>query len=234
MELEGKFLKRVREWESMSRWERSELGRDLRRLGLSYGEIMELIPVKKSTLATWCRDVRLTEEQIAELKVRRPSTQRGIPRDTQRKRRMMVELIRAQAALEAEHLIENPFWVAGVSMYWGEGSKTKKSLAVANADPAVLKMFKRWAMEFLPPDHGWSARLNLHADNDELRARLWWGSQLDVPLRDFTKTYIKPDGTGHRKNHLAYGVCTLIKRRSTDAHYSTMAWIEFLQNHYGA
>lgn len=70
MELEGKFLRRVREWESMSRWDRSELGRDLRRLGLSYGEIMELIPVKKSTLATWCREVTLTEEQMAAIRER--------------------------------------------------------------------------------------------------------------------------------------------------------------------
>jgi len=50
---------------------------------------------------------------------------------------------------------------------------------------------------------------------------------------DFTKTYIKPDGTGHRKNHLPYGVCTLTKRRSADAHIMTMMWIEFLQEQFG-
>jgi hypothetical protein len=239
MELEGKFLRRVREWESMSRWERSELGRDLRRLGLSYGEIMELIPVKKSTLATWCRDVRLTEDQIAAIKERRaPEPGRKISgvrrRNTQHKRHREIELIQAQARLEAEHLVEDPFWVAGVSMYWGEGAKASKHLAVANSDPAVLRMFKKWAIQFLPPHAGWRASLNLHADNDEPGARVWWASQIGLPLDDFTKTYIKPDGTGHRKNHLAYGVCTLIKRKSTDAYYCTMAWIEFLQDHYGA
>ena len=46
MELETEVLERVRTYESASRWDRRELGRDLRRLGLSYGEIMELIPVK--------------------------------------------------------------------------------------------------------------------------------------------------------------------------------------------
>jgi hypothetical protein len=43
MELEEGILERVRNWDRMSRWERSELGRDLRRLGMSYGEIMALI-----------------------------------------------------------------------------------------------------------------------------------------------------------------------------------------------
>jgi len=238
MELEAVLLERVREHESLSRWERSELGRDLRRAGLSYGEIMELIYVKKSTLATWCREVRLTDEQIDAIKERRaPEPGKdlsGVPRNTQHKRHREIALIQAQAGLEAEHLVEDPFWVAGVSMYWGEGSKATKHLAVANSDPAVLRMFKKWATEFLPPHAGWRAKLNLHADNDDLGARVWWASQLTMSLDDFTKTYIKPDGTGHRKNHLAYGVCTLIKRRSTDAYYSTMAWIEFLQEHYGA
>jgi hypothetical protein len=123
MELEVEFLERVRTYEALSRWEKSELGRDLRRLGLSYGEIMELIPVKKSTLATWCRDVAVTEQQIEAIRERRPSTKRGTPRNTQRKRQREVELIQTQATLEAEHLIDDPFWVAGVSMYWAEGRR---------------------------------------------------------------------------------------------------------------
>jgi hypothetical protein len=64
MELGSEFRSRMEVWDRLSRWERSELGKDLRRLGLSYGEIMDLIPVKKSTLATWCRDVRLAEELV--------------------------------------------------------------------------------------------------------------------------------------------------------------------------
>ena len=118
-------------------------------------------------------------------------------------------------------------------MYWGEGSKATRQLSMANADPAALRMFKSWSTKYLPPNDGWRARLNLHADNDELAARKWWSSQVDVKLGDFTKTYIKPDGTGHRKNHLPYGVCTMIKRRSTDAYVITMSWIEFLQTHFG-
>ena len=68
MELGNEFRARIEEWDGLSRWERSELGKDVRRVGLSYGEIMDLIPVKKSTLATWFRDVRLTQEQWAAIK----------------------------------------------------------------------------------------------------------------------------------------------------------------------
>jgi hypothetical protein len=237
MEVGAEFRVRIDCWDALSRWERSELGKDLRRLGLSYGEVMDLIPVKKSTLATWCRDVRLTAGQLQDIRIRRTPEPgmnlRGKPYTTQRPRRREIEMIRAQSFLEAENLVDQPFWVAGVSMYWGEGSKATRQLSMANADPAALRMFKNWSSKYLPPNDGWRARLNLHAQNDEPAAREWWSGQVDIELEDFTKTYIKPDGTGHRKNHLPYGVCTLIKRRSTDAYVIAMAWIEFLQRHYG-
>lgn len=237
MEVGAEFQERIDSWDTLSRWERSELGKDLRRLGFSYGEVMDLIPVKKSTLATWCRDVRLTAGQLQDIRIRRTPEPgmnlRGKPYTTQRPRRREIEMIRAQSFLEAENLVDQPFWVAGVSMYWGEGSKATRQLSMANADPAALRMFKNWSSKYLPPNDGWRARLNLHAQNDEPAAREWWSGQVDIELEDFTKTYIKPDGTGHRKNHLPYGVCTLIKRRSTDAYVITMAWIEFLQRHYG-
>lgn len=232
MQLEVAILERARAYESLSRREKSELARDLRRLGLSYGEIMDLIPVKKSTLATWCRDIWITDEQIEAIKVRTGQPV-GQPRDTQWKRQREVALIAAQAALEAEHLVADPFWTAGVSLYWGEGSKTIRRLTMANADPAALRMFKRWSERYLPPNLGWRAKLNLHADNDEVAAREWWSAEVEIPLTDFTKTYVKPDGTGHRKNHLPHGVCTLVKRKSADAFIVTMAWIEFLQVEFG-
>jgi len=232
MELEIQVLERVRTYESLSRWERRELGKDLRQLGLSYGEIMEQIPVKKSTLATWRREVRLTREQIDGIKLRR-APEPGIPRDTQRKRRREVELIRAQATLEAEHLVRSSFWVAGVTLYWGEGSKTKRRLALANADTAALRLFRNWSERFHQSRGGWRARLNLHGDNDEPAARRWWAHELSLSMDDFTKSYVKPDGTGHRKNHLPNGVCTLVRRQSADAFVTTMAWIEFLQKEFG-
>ena len=232
MELGTKVLERVRRFEDFSRWEKAELGRELRRHGLSYGEIMKLIPVKKSTLATWCRDVTLTDEQIAAIRDRRAPLP-GIPRDTQRKRRREIELISAQAMLEAEHLVDETLWVAGVSLYWGEGFKTQNQLGIAMADPSGLRMFMKWGDRYHRPQDGYRARLNLHADNNEPAARAFWACELGLDLADFNKSYIKPDGTGHRKNHLPHGVCSVTMRKSSDAFHATAAWIGFLQERYG-
>jgi hypothetical protein len=232
MELEEGTLKRVGSWEALSRWERSELGRDLRRLGMSYGEIMALIPVKKSTLATWCRDVPLTELQIEAIKERTGSV-KGIPRDTQRKRREEIGRIRSSAKAEARWLIEDSIWSAGVALYWGEGFKTQGQLGMANADPDALRFFMKWAVMYHDHDAEFRAKINLHADNDEAAARNWWSAELELPLTDFIKTFVKPDGTGHRKNHLERGVCMVRLRKSADAFHRTLAWIEFLQEKLG-
>ncbi|NNC40124.1 MAG: hypothetical protein HKN95_05470 [Acidimicrobiia bacterium] len=63
-------------WSDLSPWERAELGRSLRSLGWSYGEIMEVIPAAKSTLSTWCRDIPISPEQ-AQAIVERTGSQEG-------------------------------------------------------------------------------------------------------------------------------------------------------------
>ena len=219
-------------WKSLTRWERAELGRKLRREGWTYGEIMEVLPVGKGTLAGWCKDIRLSPDQIEEIKARRPAGIRtGIPIDTQRKRRLEIETIRKSAEAEAPFRLTDALWVAGVTLYWGEGSKANNRLELANADPRALRLFMKFARSNHDPEAEFHAALNLHADNDEVRARYWWASALDLPVKNFRKTFIKPDGTGHRKNHLPFGVCRVSLCRSTDALHRTMGWIDGLASY---
>jgi transposase len=123
--------------EGLSRWERSEVARDLRRLGLSYGEIRELIDVKKSTLATWCRDIALSESQKQAI-LERTGSRRGIPVDTQWRRREEVQRLQQEAGEEVARLVLQPGWVAGVVLYWAEGNKTQSNLGLANSDARII------------------------------------------------------------------------------------------------
>jgi hypothetical protein len=232
MEVGEAFQERVAGWESLSRWERSELGKDLRRLGLSYGEIMDLIPVKKSTLATWCRDVQLTEDEYEAIR-KRTGSRIGIPVDTNWKRRAEIQTIRRLAQDRATHLVRDSFWVAGTVLYWAEGAKTRNQLKVANADPRALRLFISWVRLYLDPNADFSLQLHPHEGNDEEAARRHWRSQTGLTDANFYRTFIKPKGTGHRKNHLLQGVCTVNVRRCADAWQQTMAWVEFVADHLG-
>lgn len=222
------LLARAARWEELTRWERAELGRALRSLGWTYGEIREVIPVPKGTLAGWCRRVRLSEEQVEAIKQRTYGSRRGVPVDTQWRRRREIKEIEAAAKAEVPDLVAHPLWVAGTVMYWAEGAKTKRRLSVANTDPAALRLYMDWVKAYHEPEPRYTLSLHLHEGNDEPAARTFWSCALSLNEPEFTKTFIKPKGTGHRKNKLAHGVCRVIVRRSTDAWIRTMAWISEL------
>ncbi len=70
--------------------------------------------------------------------------------------------------------------------------------------------------------------LHLHHGNDEVAARRYWQQALGLSGVDFHKTFVKPPGTGHRKNRQRHGVCRVRLRRSTDAWLSVMEWVHVL------
>ena len=228
------LLDEADEWDDLHRWEKSQLGKALRALGLTYTEIQAVIPVPSGTLSNWSRDVTLTTAQIAAIEQRTgPHTQRGIPRDTQWLRRSEVEVIRAVARAFAEDHIEDAAFVGGVVLYWGEGSKTRNSLDLSNADPAALRTFIRWVRWYLDANAEFVLSMHLHKGNDDNAAREYWAEAVGLPRARFTKTFIKPPGTGHRKNHLKHGVCRVRVLRPSDHWNRVMAWIDVVAAHLG-
>jgi hypothetical protein len=193
---------------------------------------MAMVPVKKSTLATWCRDIELTEDQIDSLRSRMPS-RLGIPVDTNRKRRLEVAEIRAKAHRQVPNLITDSYWTAGLVLYWAEGTKGANRLSMANTDPRALRLFIDWTRRFLTPEAEFTLALHLHEGNDEQAARRYWQGECGLADVRFIKTFIKPRGTGHRKNHLPHGVCTVRLRRASDHWNTVMAWIDAAADHFG-
>lgn len=214
-------------WRRISPADRRELGRLLRGRGLSYGEIQQVIPVPQGTLAGWCRGIQLSPAQQQRIKARRPPGSRsGRPVDTQRKRRLQIEKLRKEAAAEVDQLISDPLWVAGVVLYWAEGEKTMRRLGVTNGDPAALRLFIAWVRRFHRPDAEFVLALHLHGVEEDGPSRDYWAAQLGLEGARFNKSFIKPVGTGHRKNKLKHGVCRVLMSRSTDAFIRTQVWIE--------
>ncbi|MCP4965913.1 MAG: hypothetical protein GY926_11820 [bacterium] len=224
------LLAQAGQWNELHRWERSELGKQLRRLGLTYGEIREIIPVPKGTLSNWCREVALSDLQKREIQTRTP-TQKGVPKDTQWRRRKEIDAIRSEANTYASTHMTDSFFVAGVVLYWAEGSKWRNGFALANTDARALRLFVGWVRKYLDSTAEFRLSLHLHEGNDELAAKTHWRTELCLPGALFTKTFIKPKGTGHRKNQLPAGVCRVRVLRSSNHWNRTMAWIEYVGEH---
>jgi len=226
-EVSDTLLDEASQWQDLHRWERKQLGLALRRPGLTYTEIQTLVPVPSGTISNWSQEITLTETQIQAIRARTgPDTQRGIPKDTQWRRRIEIERIRAEARAFAESHLDDARFVAGVVLYWGEGSKTRNALDLSNADPAALRTFVKWVRDYLDANAEFVLSLHLHEGNDEAAARRYWTQAVGLPNARFTKTFTKPAGTGHRKNHLKYGVCRVRALRPSDHWNRVMMWID--------
>ena len=68
-------------------------------------------------------------------------------------------------------------------------------------------------------------QLHLHSGQKEESIKSFWSSLTDVPLEQFHKSYIKSEGTGHRKKKLYHGT---VKIRICDGNLlqKILGWIE--------
>lgn len=223
--LTTELVEKVCGWPELKRWERKEIGQTLRRMGFSYREIAALIPVSKGTLSGWCRDIPLREERRGELLGKR-GRRREIGQRLRQRALDRAAGIQEAARTAAIDLVRDAFWVAGVVAYWAEGSKGKE-LSFANSDPRLIRLFIEWAEQFFGvPRSAMTIKLHLHSGQDEKERRDYWSHVTGIPVENFGKTFIKPEGTGHRKNHLYNGTVQIRVPRSGDMLHQVRGWIE--------
>jgi hypothetical protein len=231
MKVPLELLGQARSWPTLKRWERRALGQALRELGLSYREIGHIIPVPKGTLSAWCRDIRLSPEQQARLKAlnNSQSSRRQAGLTLRNRNLLRVEAIRASARSEASSLLSDTFWVAGVVAYWAEGAKRMNGLQFSNSDPSLVLLFIRWSSRYLDlTADRFRISLNLHDGQAEPALSKYWSTMTGIPLSQFRKTYLKAEGTGHRKNLLYQGTASIRVTRSADLLNRVKGWIDVM------
>ena len=165
----------------------------LRKEGKSYSQIKALLKVSKSTLSYWLRDLPLSSEQ---LRLLRDWNHTRI--EKYRQTRLNKKNSRLRAVYEKQMKMIFPFskrdlLIAGLFLYWGEGSKTRLAeLQVTNTDPAVLKFFILWITKFLKVDEK-KIKVNLHLYSDmEIQKEIeFWSKKLSISKQQFLKPYIK-------------------------------------------
>jgi hypothetical protein len=229
--LSSELIERCRAWNELKRWERRELAQQLRRVGLSYGEITTIVPVSKSSLSKWCRDIPLSDNQIARLTeaTGRRAARRAVGQKLRERNLARIGALRSEATAEAASLATDPFWVAGAIAYWAEGAKRCNELSFSNSDPALVRLFVDWAGHYLGVGiERFTVRLHLHDGQDETERREFWSEETGIPLDQFRKGFTKPEGSGHRKNVLYNGTALVRVSRSGDLLHRAMGWIDFL------
>lgn len=196
----------------MARLKDRQLALALRKEGKSYSQIKSIIGVSKSTLSYWLRDLPLSKEKIREL---RDWNQQRIERYRQtrlrkKENRLKDTYVRQKSVIFP--LSKRDLFIAGLFLYWGEGSKTRMTdLQVANTDPAVPKFFIFWATRLLKLDKSKiRVHLHLYSDMDIEEEFDFWSKALNIPKTQFTKPYIKRNSSELiNRGTFGHGTCTI-------------------------
>jgi hypothetical protein len=188
----------------------------LRKQGYSYSQIREKINVSKSTLSLWCRDIKLNKSQKQKiLNKRNKSALKGSIKAAKIKREQKIEkskFLQAQSSKKIGKLNKRDRFIAGISLYLGDGYKTEYRFGFSNANPKIIEFMFNWLVEFGEVDKDKiRGRIWLHDNLDESLAKEYWSGLLGIDKNNFIKSYVvNKSSKKKRKNIHRYGVFSLI------------------------
>lgn len=212
---------------------------NLRLKGYTYGQIKRELNLAKSTLSDWLKNLPLSEETLKILaKNREISRDIRIERFRQTYRNKWIS--RLSRILENQQkellpLTERELFLAGVFLYWGEGSKHRGWVSISNTDPRAILFALYWMTKILKiPKNKITIRLHLYTDMNIEKEISFWSGILDLPKEQFKPPYIKKttrEGLSYKS--FGHGTCNLI---CFDTHLSEKIAmsIKAVAEYYGA
>ncbi|MBP9822237.1 MAG: hypothetical protein KBC81_02210 [Candidatus Pacebacteria bacterium] len=205
----------------------------LRREGKSYKEIKAVLGIPLATLAGWFKNEewsqKIRDELGAKTSLSSPSKLAAIQKANKARWDNKYKEYRTAAEKEFSKKKDSPLFIAGVMLYWGEGSKSPKSsqLKLANSDPMMVRVFYAFLTEELGVTKDKiTSYLLLYPDLRDDMQKTFWSRATGIPLSQFRKSaFIKGKNPAKR---LSYGICN-IAVGSRELKEKMLTWINLYQ-----
>ncbi|GAA2615436.1 hypothetical protein [Streptomyces tubercidicus] len=167
--------------------------RELRRQGLTYDRIQLELGCSKSSISLWVRDLpkpppRTREEASA---IARRGWEATLERREKERRRTKDEATRRLGSLSDRDLL-----IAGVALYWAEGTKDKpharrEGVTFVNSDPGVIRLYLAWLKLLAVEPDRIGFRVMIHGTADVAAAERYWADLVGIEVGALQKTTIK-------------------------------------------
>ncbi|MDP2788675.1 MAG: helix-turn-helix domain-containing protein [bacterium] len=208
---------------------------EFRKQGKTYREIEKLLGISRSTLCGWFRNEEWSKhiKKSNNIKHIQISTEHLLKMNEGRKLRL--EKIYAEVDKEAEkefHLYKNdPFFMAGLMLYAGEGDKSSRNLIrLSNSEFYLHLVFIRFSEKFLNVGRDrikfW---LLLYPDHNIEQSIGVWSEKLKINRSNFNKSQVIVGRSKSRK--LQYGVGNSIIS-STSLKKKIIKWLELCKLYF--
>jgi len=207
----------------------------LRKRGLSYSEILKQVPVAKSTLSLWLRNVGLTKKQRQRLTEKKILSQQKGARAKREQRIRLTKEIKRKAIKEVGEIDKKALWLIGTMLYWAEGAKQKENnpsqkVKFSNSDPLMIKVFLKWLQEICKiPLKDLNFEIYIHNTADIEGAKKYWPDILNIPKEKFQKIRLKKHKIKTIRRNIEenyHGLLNVTVKRSTNLNRKISGWIE--------
>ena len=168
--------------------------RELRLQGWTYDRIQVELGCSKSSISLWVRDLPQPERrdptEQARLAARKRWEHELAIRDEERRR------TKAAAAAQIGEMSDRDLFMAGVALYWAEGSKDKpyarrENVLFVNSDAGVIQLYLAWLGLLGVARDRLTYRVMIHLTADVEGAKRYWADLVGVDPSTFQKTTIK-------------------------------------------
>jgi transcriptional regulator with XRE-family HTH domain len=213
------------------------LARKLRKNGLSMKEISQRLKVSKGSISLWCSDIELTKKQIQILHdkmVRGSYIGRMIGTQIQKdKKRRSIEECLLQGKRDIPILKKRELFIAGLGLYWGEGSK-KSAVRFYNSDPNAVKFMMEWFRKILEIEED---RFYMYININQIHKRRlkkvirYWAEVTGISVAKFRKPSLIKAKNKKTYDNLSehYGTLCIRIARSGNLLYKILGWIRAMK-----
>ncbi|MFE9679654.1 hypothetical protein ACFYO5_37045 [Streptomyces sp. NPDC006259] len=168
--------------------------RELRRQGWTYDQIQVELGCSKSSISLWVRDLPKPERgnpsERARVAARKRWEHEGAIRDAERTE------TKAAAAREIGSMTDRELFMAGVALYWAEGTKDKtydrrESVIFVNSDTGVIELYLAWLELLGVARERLRFTVMIHETADVPGAEQYWADLVQADRSSFYKTTLK-------------------------------------------
>jgi transcriptional regulator with XRE-family HTH domain len=164
----------------------------MREKGMSYSQIKEKLGISKSTLSGWLYNMPLSPERMRELRDFSEKRIESYRNTMKAKRESRLDGVYRKVSKDIGSFSKRDIFIAGLFLYWGEGTKAQNSMvALTNTNPAMIKFFIKWLEYFGITRKDLKIKLHLYSDMNIRQSLDFWSKELNIPIKQFFKSYIK-------------------------------------------
>ena len=220
----AKFLERIK-------------ARELRKKGISVAQIAKSLHISKSSASLWVRDIILSLDQLEKLRQQNiKGGEKGrilgaLKQKHDRLKRIKIGIEKGGKIFPKLTLRE--LFIAGIALYWAEGTKKSCEVVICNSDPKLIQFMIQWLKKCfrIPIEriHCVVGINEIHRNRENI-VKSYWSKTTRIPITQFTKTSFKK--VKNKKvyenfdNH--YGTLAIKLAQPAQLYYDIMGFIEGL------